>query len=442
MFYFVFSATNAAKPEEFPRKPLGLELSLNPVTVKGNVAANGQNCRVGERPTDREPHPHRDPRVAGGTAEVRTPTLQANEAAEAMDTHLHPPGGEPPGEEGRMEPTRDRQLPSLLKTSEMQAHHHLMPTALHPEQPFLATSCIMVDHQSVSLSVPGKHDSSDSCLQNTLSPPDSSTAELSATEHEVWQQNPTALPAGGQESSLCKKKALNALPHTPPGSLQLLSSVSQHDSSPKSDRGEETARKHCRAVLPDKVDLKGLVSKAASTGELASLQQNEPGSTSGKAHWPEGLGVLPTHELAGGSVPVLSGSESEAVGLGKECPFQWVPSPVVEGNSPYTIIKTTTPLHLAHATEQDVSNRKQVASPLPEAGYPLPATSMPTPLELDPEEADAKKHLQKPLNAVKAPWPHLSPKPKLLPQVAKSRSENSFLSDSPPLAKLPKSVTF
>lgn len=442
MFCFVFSATNAAKPEEFPRKPLGLELSLNPVAVKGNIAANGQNGRVGEHPPDREPHPHRDPRVLGGMAEVRTPTLQGSEAAEAMDTHLHPPGGGPPGEEGRMEPTRDRQLPSLLKASEMQANHHLMTTALHPEQPFLTTSCIIVDHKSVSLAAPGKHDPSDFYPQKTLTLPDSSTAELSATEHEIWQPNPTALPVGEQESSLCKNKVLNALPHPQPGSSQLFSSVSQHDSSPKSERGEETARKRCRAALPDKTDLKCLISKAASMGELARLQQNEPGSTSSKAHWPEGLSVLPTHGLAGGSVPVLPGSESEPVGLGKECPFQWVPSSVVEGNSPYTIIKTTTPLHLAHTTEQDFSNRKQVALPLPETGYPLPATSVPTPLALGPKEVDAQKHLQKPLNTVKAPCPPLRPKPKLMPQVAKSLSENSFLSDSPPLAKLPKSVTF
>ncbi|OPJ73729.1 hypothetical protein AV530_013201 [Patagioenas fasciata monilis] len=432
-----FDLPPPAKPEEFPRKPLGLELSLNPVAVKGNIAATGQNGRVGEHAPDREPHPHRDPRVLEGMAEVRTPTLQGTEAAEAMDTHLHPPG-----EEGRMEPTRDRQLPSLLKASEMEANHHLMTTALHPDQPFLATSCVIVDHKSVSTAAPGKHDPSDFYPQKTLSLPDSSTAELSATEHEIWQPNPTALLAGEQESSLCKNKVLNALPYPQPGSSQLFSSVSQHDSSPKSERGEETARKRCRATLPDKTDLKCLASKAACMGELTRLQQNEPGSTSGKAHWPEGLGVLPTHGLAGGSVPVLSGSESEPVGLGKECPFQWVPSSVVEGNSPYTIIKTTTPLHLAHTTEQDFSNRKQVALPLPETGYPLPATSVPTPLALGLKEVDAQKHLQKPLNTVKAPCPPLSPKPKLLPQVAKSLSENSFLSDSPPLAKLPKSVTF
>ncbi|XP_030307114.1 USP6 N-terminal-like protein isoform X2 [Calypte anna] len=36
-----------AKPEEFPRKPLGLELSLNLVAVKSNVATSGQNGCVG-----------------------------------------------------------------------------------------------------------------------------------------------------------------------------------------------------------------------------------------------------------------------------------------------------------------------------------------------------------------------------------------------------------
>ncbi|XP_009321718.1 PREDICTED: USP6 N-terminal-like protein [Pygoscelis adeliae] len=438
-----FDLPPPAKPEEFPRKPLGLELSLNPVAVKGNMVANSQNGQVGEHPLDREPHPHRGPGVLGGMTaeEARTPTLQGSEAAEAMDIHLHPPGGGPLGEEGRVEPTSDGQPPSLLKASETQAHHHLLPVALPPEQPLLTPGCATVDHKSVSLPAPAKHGSSDSSLQNMPSPPDSSTAELSATDHVVWQPNPAALLVG-EQASLCKEKALDASPHPLPGSWWQLSSASQHDNSPKSEHREEMAEKHCRAALPDKTDLKRLASKAASTGELTSLQQNRPGSATGTVHWPQGLDTLPMHGLVGGSVPILPGSESEAAGLGEGCPFQQALSPIVEGNSPYTIIKTTTPLHLAHATEQDFSNRKQVALPLPETGHPLPATSMLPPLALDPEEADAQKSLQKPLNALKAPRPTLSPKPKLLPQVAKSHSENSFLSGSPPPAKLPKSVTF
>ncbi|XP_010021987.1 PREDICTED: USP6 N-terminal-like protein [Nestor notabilis] len=421
-----------AKPEEFPRKPLGLELSLNPVPMKGNVAANGQNGRMGEHPPDREPHPNRSPEAPGEmVAEARTATLQGSEAAEVTDVHLHPSGGGSLGEEGQVEPTGDRQPPCLLKASEMQAHH-LLPTALPLEQAPLTPVCAMADHESVPLPTPAELGSSDSSLQNTSSPPDSSTTEFSATDHAVWQPNPVALPVREQASSFCEEKVLEAPPHPPLDGLQHLSSESQCDSSPESKRREETAEKRCRAAPPDKTDLKHLASKAASMGELASLQQNGPGSTS--MQWPQGL--------AGGRVPILSSIKVEAVGLGEGYPLQQAPSPVVEGNSPYTVIKTTTPLHLAHATEQDVANRKQVALPLPETGCPLSATFMPPSLVLDPEKADAQKSFEKPLNALKAPRPPLSPKPKSLPRVAKSHSENNFLSGSPSLAKLPKSVTF
>ncbi|XP_055578797.1 uncharacterized protein LOC102046096 isoform X1 [Falco cherrug] len=431
-----FDLPPPAKPEEFPRKPLGLELSLNPVAVKGSVAANGQNGRVGEHPPDREPHPQRGPGALGGTAvaDSRTPTLPGSEAAETTDIPLHPPVGGLPGEERRVEPTEDGQLPSLLKASEMQGHHHLLPTALPPEQPLLAPGRAVVNHGPVSLPTPAKHGSLDSLLQNAPCPPDLSTAEPSAVDHAVWQPSPAARLAGEQASSLGEDKALDAPPRPWPGGCQQLSGTSQHDSSPESERREQTAEERCQVALPDPTDLKRLAAKAASTGELTSLQQNGPGSPTGPGRWPEGLCALP-----GGSMPLLSGSESVATGLGEGSPGQPAPE---AGNSPHTVIKTTTPLHMAHATEQDLANRKQVASPLPETGRPLPASSVPPPLALDPAEADAQKSLQKPLNALKAPRPPLSPKPKLPPQVAKSRSENSFLSGSPPLAKLPKSVTY
>ncbi|XP_075281754.1 uncharacterized protein LOC104335353 isoform X2 [Opisthocomus hoazin] len=424
-----FDLPPPAKSEEFPRKPLGLELSLNPVAVKGNVAANGQNGRVGEHPLDREPHPDRGPRAPGGmmAVEARTPTLQGSEAAEVTDIPLHPPGGRLLGEEGRVEPAGDRQPPSLLRASETQAHHHAMPL----EQPVLTPARAVMDQESVFLPALAGLGSLGSSLQNTLSLPDSSTTELSATDHTVWQPNPAVPPVGEQAPSFCTETVLDAPPHPLPDGTRQLSS--QHSTSPESKRWEETAEKCCRAALLDKMDLKRLASKAASTGELACLQQNGPGS---------GTGMLPAQGLASGSVPALSSSESGAAGLGENYPFQQAPSPAGEGNSPYTIVKTTTPLHLAHGIEQDFSNRKQVALPLPENGCPLPAASMPPPLVLDPEEAGAQKSLQKPLNALQAPRPPLSPKPKLPLQAAKSCSENSFLSGSPPLAKLPKSVTF
>ncbi|XP_041894249.1 USP6 N-terminal-like protein isoform X2 [Corvus kubaryi] len=437
-----FDLPPPAKPEEFPRKPLGLELSLNPVAIKENAAANGQNGQVGEHTPDREPHLHRVPGTPGGmtVVEARIPTSHGSEAAEA--TNVPVSGGQPLDEEGQVEPTVDRQPSSLLKASKMQAQQHFLPTAPSPEQPPLAPGCAMV-HHGVSLHAPAEHSSLDSSLQNRPAPPDSSTAELSATDHAVWQANPAALPAGEQASSLSRDAVLDASPHPLPAGCRRLSCTSQSDGSPESERGEEAADdRHCRAVLPDKTGLKHSASKAASTGELLSLQHNGLGSAAGTVRWPEAVGVLPVHRQAGGSVPILSSREPEAAGLAEGCPTQRASSPVVEGNSPYVVIKTTTPLHLAHATEQDFLNRKQVALPLSETGHPLPATPMPPPLTPHPEEVEVQKSLQKPLNALKAPRPPLSPKPKLPLQVAKSRSENSFLSGSPSLAKLPKSVTF
>ncbi|XP_064570676.1 USP6 N-terminal-like protein isoform X2 [Zonotrichia leucophrys gambelii] len=452
-----FDLPPPAKPEEFPRKPLGLELSLNPVAIKENTAANGQNGQVGERTPDREPQTDRVPGTPGGmtVVEARILTFQGSEAAEATNAPVS--GGRPPDEEGQVEPIMDGQPSSLLKASETQAQQHLLPTVLPPEQPLLAPGCAVVDH-GVSLHAPAAHSSLDSSLQNRPAPPDSSTAEPSATDQAAWQPNPsalpageqdqaawqpnpTALPAGEQASSLSRDTVLEAAPHPLPAGCQQLSQTSQSHGSPESERGEEAVDdRHCRAVLPDKMGLKRSASKAASTGELLSLQHNGLGSPASTTRWPEA--VLPAHRQAGGSVPLLSSREPEAAGLAEGCPTQRAPSPVVEGNSPYVVIKTTTPLHLAHATEQDFLNRKQVALPLSETGHPLPTTSMPPPLMLDPEEAEVQKSLQKPLNALKAPRPPLSPKPKLPPQVAKSRSENSFLSGSPSLAKLPKSVTF
>ncbi|XP_068049918.1 USP6 N-terminal-like protein isoform X1 [Anomalospiza imberbis] len=437
-----FDLPPPAKPEEFPRKPLGLELSLNPVAIKENTAANGQNGQVGEHTPDREPHPHRVPGTPGGmtVVEARILTFQSSEAAEA--TNVPVLGGRPLDEEGQVEPIVDGQPSSFLKASETQAQQHILPTVLPPEQPLLAPGCAVVDH-GVSLHVPAEYSSLDSSLQNRLAPPDSSTAELSATDQAVWQTNAAALPAGEQASSLSRGAVLEAAPQPLPAGCRRLSCTSQSDGSPESEHGEEVADdRHCRAVLPDKMGLKRLASKAASTGELLSLQHNGLGSATGTTRWPEAMGALPVHRQAGGSVPILSSREPEAAGIAEGCPAQRAPSPVVEGNSSYVVIKTTTPLHLAHATEQDFLNRKQVALPLSETGHPLPTTSMPPPLTPDPEEVEVQKSLQKPLNALKAPRPPLSPKPKFLPQVAKSRSENSFLSGSPSLAKLPKSVTF
>nr|XP_026652003.1 USP6 N-terminal-like protein isoform X2 [Zonotrichia albicollis] len=118
-----FDLPPPAKPEEFPRKPLGLELSLNPVAIKENTAANGQNGQVGERTPDREPQTDRVPGTPGGmtVVEARILTFQGSEAAEATNAPVS--GGRPPDEEGQVEPIMDGQPSSLLKAGSSRLRH-------------------------------------------------------------------------------------------------------------------------------------------------------------------------------------------------------------------------------------------------------------------------------------------------------------------------------
>ncbi|XP_009672661.2 USP6 N-terminal-like protein [Struthio camelus] len=567
-----FDLPPPAKPEEFPRKPLGLELSLNFVAVKANMAANSQNGVVGEHHPDRDamqPPPNKSPGTPGETATDtstavtgRTPDLQRSELAEATDAHLRPAKSqdeEQPLEDAQVGSPRKAaseilpQQQSLLKASETQSFpksqddvsesrdlvslkspwikpgkcqggqqenkplttadntnkgadpaaaqspslHRVSPAlpakgrsardadargqALQANLPVLNHSHALADRESPSqtpsLPTPAEHSSLDCSLQNLPSPPDSSTTtssvdlpagevlplpeQLSNMDHSVRQPNPAAcnLPEGQQASPLCKEKALEALPVPLPDGRQQLSNTSQYDNFPEREYRENTAylqgasaKKRCRAMQLNKTDFGHLVPKAASVGELANLQQNGPGSTDA-ADQPGGLGsaafnVFPLQRLSGGSVPILSGSDSGTAGLAEGGHFQLMPSPTTERkNNPYTVIKTTTPLHVAHATEQDFLNRKQVALPLPEAGRRLGATSAAPgggapPAAEDLEAVAAQKDIQKSLNALRAARPPLSPKPILPLKVTKSHSENNFNSGSPPLAQLPKSVTF
>ncbi|RMC00244.1 hypothetical protein DUI87_22849 [Hirundo rustica rustica] len=315
-----FDLPPPAKPEEFPRKPLGLELSLNPVAIKENAAANGQNGRVSEHTPDREPHSHGVPGAPGGmtVVEARIPTFQGSEAAEA--TNVLVPGGRPSDEEDQVEPIVDRQPSSLPKASETQAQQHLLPMVLLPEQPLLAPGCAVVGH-GVSRQAPAEYSSLDSSLQDRPAPPVSSTAELSAPDQAAWQPNPSAPPAEEQAPSLSRDAVLEAAPHPVPASCQQLSCTSHSDGSPESEHGEEAGDdRHRRAVLPDQPGLKRSTSKAASTGELLSLQHNGLGSATGPTRWPEAVGALPTHRQAGGSVPVLSRREPEAAGWPRAAP--------------------------------------------------------------------------------------------------------------------------
>ncbi|XP_032045266.1 USP6 N-terminal-like protein isoform X1 [Aythya fuligula] len=442
-----FDLPPPAKPEEFPRKPLGLELSLNPVAVKANAAANGQNGLLGERPPDREatqPPPHRGP--PGGTptgtaVAARTPDQLGSDATEAAARHLHPPRcyGEvkapedvqqqqppPPRSEALAFPASQE---AAAVSGEPASHGNpRRPRGEHEESPVL----LATGHRSRAASparpggpqpppqcespgpAPSPHGSMDlhdpSISSGTAPAGEALAAEqLSNADSSPRWPNPAACgpPEVEQASSPHgeEEEALAAFPPPPPA---------LHLDFPE-------AEQLCGAALLTQTDSRSPVPKSASTGELASLQQG-----AGAA---EGLGPAP-HRQSGGSAPLLAETPGH--------PFQQG----AEGNSPYAVVKTTTPLHVAHATEQDLWNRKQVAMPLPEAGRPLAATSLLPPAASVLGAAAAQEGAPKAFNALKAPRPPLSPKPKLSPQVAKSLSENSFSSASPPPAKLPKSVTF
>ncbi|XP_035184102.1 USP6 N-terminal-like protein [Oxyura jamaicensis] len=441
-----FDLPPPAKPEEFPRKPLGLELSLNPVAVKANAAANGQNGLLGERPPDRDatqPPPHRGPpggTATGTAAAARTPDQLGSNAAEAADGRLHPPrhDGEVEAPEAvqQQPPSPRSEAPAVPAGQEAAAvsgepashGSPRRPQGEHEESPVLLAAGRMSraasparpggpqplpQHESPS-PAPSPHGSMDLLHDPSTSSGTAPAREALApkqhsnTDSSPRRPNPAAcgLPEVEQASSPHgeDEEALDALPPPLPA---------QHEDFPEAEQQRG-------AALLTQTDLRSPVPKSASTGELTSLQQG--------AGTAEGLGLAahPPHRQSGGSVPLLAETPGR--------PFQRG----TEGNSPYAIVKTTTPLHVAHATEQDL-NRKQVALPLPEAGRPLAATSQLPPA---PGAAAAQEGAQKPFNALKAPRLPLSPKPKLSPQVAKSLSENSFVSASPPPAKLPKSVTF
>ncbi|OXB73790.1 UNVERIFIED_CONTAM: hypothetical protein H355_010336 [Colinus virginianus] len=269
-----FDLPPPAKPDEFPRRPLGLELSLNPTALKANAAANGQNGVLGEHPSDRgttQPPSHQE------TAS-RTPDVPGSQRI-------------PQSKGQQTEDVAQQQTP---KPSEVQAFTASLQDAAGSGEPTLHTG-----HQVE--------------LEEHHEPP-----------------SPTISPCGSVGS-------FHPASNAPASSLHGEEATAPHRDSPE------------EALLP---------------------------------------------KLSGSSTPVLSESVAAA-----------------RGNSLHAVVKTTTRLHLAHVTDQDLANRRQVALPWPEAAHPLAATSL-----LPPAASDA--------------------------EVSKSLSENSFSPGSLPPAQLPKSVTF
>ncbi|OXB56914.1 hypothetical protein ASZ78_010643 [Callipepla squamata] len=380
-----FDLPPPAKPDEFPRRPLGLELSLNPMALKANAAANGQNGVLGEHPSDRgtmQPPSHQE------TAS-RTPDVPGSQRI--------------PQSKGQQ--TEDVAQQQTAKPSEVQAFTASLQDAAGSGEPTLHTG-----HQVE--------------LEEHHEPPIPTISPCgSVGSFHPASNAPVDTPAGEAQPP----ELPSSMDHTPdpaacgsPEGQQASSLHGEEATAPHRDIPEEVGEAQRGAMLLNGMDSKALLPKSASAGELGVLQQGpEMAPERGFA----ALHSLAPCRLSGSSTPVLSESVAPA-----------------RGNSLHAVVKTTTRLHLAHVTDQDLANRRQVALPWPEAAHPLAATSLLPPAASDADVAP--QDTQKSLNALKALRPPLSPKPKFPPQVSKSLSENSFSPGSLPPAQLPKSVTF
>ncbi|KAM8807868.1 uncharacterized protein ACNFOS_003419 [Eudromia elegans] len=432
-----FDLPPPAKPEEFPRQPLGLELSLSCVAVK----ANGQNGVVGEHHVDREAAPPSSPQRSPGppgeaAAEAsaavpgRTPALQRSEPGRAAESPPRPPksqDGDLPaeGEQGASPEKAAKEIPAeqpppqeASDTRSLPASHDvsrglaspgrgpgqeqsspLAPAghaseAVGPVAPPSAAAEGCPASAAAVRAAPGAppfvHDAAlagrespgqapasslDSSLQNGPSPPGSSTTaspvalpagevlllpeQLCNMDHSAGQLHPAAhsLPEGQEAAPWCEESARDGLPAVVPGSGQQLGDALQCHHFPEREPRDAAAALLGRAPQRSRADPRHVVLKSASVDELAGPQQRGPGCAEAALGRP-----------SGGSMPVLPGSD---VGSAERGHSQLPPCACTGAqNSPYAVVKTTTPLHVAHATEQDILNRKLVALPLPEPGRP------------------------------------------------------------------------
>ncbi|XP_019375362.1 PREDICTED: USP6 N-terminal-like protein [Gavialis gangeticus] len=323
----------------------------------------------------------------------------------------------------------------------------------------------------------------ESTIPNVPSPQDTSTTTSSvdipegvappSLEEQPWppcpelfppsEQDlaPQALPEEAQAPLMGMEKTLVTLPLPLLDGRRRPSNVSQYDNFPewesREDKpsGQASSMEKLSGIMPhEKLDLKCSVPKSASVGEIADLQRHAHGCGD-STQQPLGLGCsafnsLPHQRPSGssGSVPVLPTLGPRVVQLAEGLHSHHMSSPTLkEQNSPYKIVKTTTPLHLAHATEQDCLNRKRMALPLQEASPRVAAASraddggaLPPTAEL--KAVAAKKTVQTAVNALRDPRPPLSPKPKIPPKIAKTHSENSFHLPPWPPAQMSKSESF
>ncbi|KAJ7344310.1 hypothetical protein JRQ81_000260 [Phrynocephalus forsythii] len=476
-----------AKSEEFPKKPLGLELSLNLLPVKSSVAANGQQKPVGD--------PKHDKDALTQPSIDKNPSL-LNETSDNSDMAIHEPPSLPqptgpplPAESvGKLQTHQPSQTfeikekqaeenvnknqseddPSVPDEVQLLGETQDVPTANEEADSLESSSteksslwkanpCLLMDdNHPIGPQMPTEDMSINSCLLDShsesqtveadfsISPNSTPPLSGSGSSHQVplllsleeqrtlesplSVQNTTAVQCDSSTCSsedvlsgdaallpddLCKSPStdssfkpahnlsstsdlpecvvapctVKALPALLPPFQEVQrqpSIASQYDNLSDGEGGEDKfpiqgVRSKVLAVSVLQTDLsspvlKCTLPKSASVGQIENLEgqtwetvdlvqvPKEPGQSTSFA-------TLPHHKrLSGrGSVPLLAEPDSEVL-LSEGFHSQpTLPLVFQEQHSPFRIVKTTTPLHVAHATEQDLLSKKQVALPFQEA---------------------------------------------------------------------------
>ncbi|XP_044281810.1 USP6 N-terminal-like protein isoform X1 [Varanus komodoensis] len=563
-----FDLPPPAKSEEFPKKPLGLELSLNLVSVKPSVAANGQkkaitdlshdadaltqtspdkspsylnelignsNMAVHERavlPEPSGPHMQTEPadlqhspfqnQQPSQTLEIEEQQAETNANENSSDNNPIMLNEIQPIRESPGVPADCKEADSLESNTEKcssQENHLFLPILdkdpLVPQSLQTQTGGMSVESTlwgsvlqsqteeadpSVGYDGPPSLSESESSHQVPLltSLEEQKTSDSSSVQNAAALQHgsatsssedllsedatlllvPLCCPPSTDSSSApghglsttealpesteapCTVKAPAALPLPCQDGQRRPSNASQYDNLSEDEDGEE---KPCiqvpssekMAVLIPPSDFcaslsKCSMSRSASTGEMENFQRQacevvdwmqrskRPGQPTSFTTWSH-LKKL----SGGGSVPILSEPDPEVLSEG--FPAQPTSSTAFqEQHSPFRIVKTTTPLHLVHATEQGFLSKKQVALPLPETtGHDTAGSGELVSADVEIEEGGAGGDcLQKSLNALGGSPALQRPKPKVPAKIFKTLSDNHFYLGCPPMVKMSKSVTF
>ncbi|XP_060625569.2 USP6 N-terminal-like protein [Anolis sagrei] len=560
-----FDLPPPAKSEEFPKKVLGLELSLNLVSMKPSVAANGQQKDVNDLSQDKDALIQLSPdknlshlNETIGNSNIRkeeTPDLsQPNglplEAEEAV-VHNDPFQNNESSPKFEMEEKKEEEnanrIPSennlvVLNEIHVPEKNQDEPMATNETDSLESSStergslqknnpCFSIDDSNPVSQVQTGHLSVDSSLWESSLQSQTAEADLSASHNSIISlsgsesphqvpllpsveeqsaiesplsvQNATALQhesnTCASEDLLCEHTVL--LPdHTAhPASIEpsfipehslstacdlpeavaapcavghsvLLfsfedeqrrpSDASQYDNLSGGEYEDNNCSVHVhssdRPAVPIPQDelstpaLKCTIPRSASVGEIENLQERIWEMVD-LEHQPKGVNqafTMLSHcksLTGGGSVPLLLELDSDAGRLSEAFHGRPTSSPMLqEPHSPFRIVKTTTPLHLAHATEQGFMSEKHVALPLLETSYHDAADSDKLALAFmdTAEDGTAQDCVQKSQNDLGGLPALQRPKPKVPPKIFKTHSDNSFSPGCPPMVQMTKSVTF